>query len=256
MLRRRPVWPCVLLVPLLSGCNLSPLQNRIAVGEDRFVAFVADGPDGSADIYAGLPAGGELSRITFTPVDESHPALTPEGDMIAFLRHPPPAAMATPRLVVMNLLNGAERTIEASATAGPVEALAWQGDRTALLMRSAGVTWRIPFPASAGIPERLAGAERAAADSILDVILGTPPFARAMPCEGGDGICVIGPSGIPAVVSAEGRDPFRWGTDSLAWFEDGHVVARPLGPGAPRIIGWQETPANMRMGSYAWDDRR
>lgn len=251
-IRRRP-W--ILALALLAGCNLSPLQNRIEVGEDAFVAFVAEGADGSTDIFAGLPAGGEVSRITFTPVEESHPALTPSGDMIAFLRHPPPTAMATPRLVVMNLLNGAEREIETTATAGPVEALRWNADQTALLMRSAGVTWRIPFPVSAGAPVRLDGADRAAADSALDVLLGSPAFARALPCDGG-GVCVIGPTGVPTVVSAGGAHPFRWGTDSLAWFEDGSVVVRPFGPGAPRTITWQDAPAEMRMGSYAWNVAR
>ncbi len=247
--RRSPA--CALLAVTLAGCNLSPLQNRIAVGEDPYVVFVADGPDGSADIYAGVPAGGALSRITFTPVEESHPALTPSGEMIAFLRHPPPAAMATPRLVVMNLLNGAERELESSALAGPVEALTWESDGTAMLMRSAGMTWRIPFPRSRGAPQRLEGAERARADSALDVILGRPAFARAMPCDGG-GVCVVGPSGTPTQVGPAGRDPFRWGSDSLAWFEDDRVVVRPLGPGAPRLISWQDPPRNMRQGSYAW----
>lgn len=246
---------CALLALVLTACNLSPLQNRIAIGEDPFVAFVAEGSDGSTDIFAGVPAGGELSRITFTPVAESHPALTPLGDAIAFLRYPADAATGTPRLVVLNLLNGAERDFAASALAGPVEGLAWNADQTALLLRSAGETWRIPFPFGDEPPARLAGAERAAADSSLDVILGRPAFARAEPCDGG-GICVTGPSGEPAVVSATGHGPFRWGTDSLAWFDDERVVVRPLGPGAARTLSWQGMPANARQGSYAWNDRR
>jgi hypothetical protein len=243
--------PRALLALVLTGCSLSPLQNRIAVGEDRFVAFVGDGPDGHADIYAGLPAGGELSRITFTPVDESHPALTPLGDMVAFVRYPPPEATATPSLVVMNLLNGAERAIATIATAGGVDALAWNGDQSALLVRGAGMTWEVPFPEERGEPRRLEGAALAVADSALDVVLGTPAFARAMPCVDG-GICVVGPRGAPTVISRTGRQPFRWGSDSLAWFEDDRLMVRPLGPGAPRTITWQEMPAQMRQGSYAW----
>lgn len=243
---------CALLALTLAGCNLSPLQNRIAVGEDPFVAFVAEGADGRTDIFAGLPAGGELSRITFTPVAESHPALTPSGDAVAFIRYPPDAATATPRLVVLNLLNGAERDVATSALAGPVEGLAWNTDLTALLLRSAGVTWRIPFPFGDDPPVRLDGVARAAADSAIDVLLGEPAFARAGACDAG-GICVTGPSGAPAVVSASGHDPFRWGTDSLAWFEEGRVVVRPLGPGAARTLTWLEMPAHMRQGSYAWN---
>lgn len=239
-----------ILLLALAGCSLSPLQGRIEVGKDAFVVFVAEGSDGRTDLFAGLPSGGELSRVTFTPVAESHPALTRGGDMLAFLRYPPPTATATPRLVVLNLLNGAEREIATEATAGPVDALAWAPDRDALLLRGGGVTWRIPFPTGSGEPRRLDGAARAAADSLLDVLLGEPAFSRADACADG-GVCVTGPSGVPVELSARGRDPFRWGSDSLAWFEDGQVIVRPLGPGAPHAIAWKGTATRMRQGAYS-----
>lgn len=238
------------LLLALAGCSLSPLQGRIEIGKDAFVVFVAEGSDGRTDLFAGLPTGGELSRVTFTPVEESHPALTPGGDMVAFIRHPPPTATATPRLVVLNLLNGAEREFATAATAGRVDALAWAPGGDALLLRGDGATWRIPFPADRGEPVRLDGAARAAADSLLDVLLGDPAFSRAGACADG-GVCVTGPSGVPAELSAKGRDPFRWGSDSLAWFEDDQVIVRPLGPGAPHAIDWKGTATHMRQGTYS-----
>lgn len=255
MQSRPAIVPSIFLALALAACSLSPLQNRIEVGEERFVVFVAEGRDGRTDIFAGLPAGGELSRITFTPVEESHPALTPLGDAIAFIRHPPPSAMAIPRLVVVNLLNGAERTFEGTPLAGGVGGLAWSPDQDGLLLRSGSATWRIAFPFDGGDPVRLEGAARAAADSLIDVYLGTPAFARATACDGG-GVCVVGPSGEPTVLSRPGRDPFRWGSDSVAWFEDDRLMVRPLGPGAARTITWQVMPANMRQGSYAGNDGR
>jgi hypothetical protein len=238
------------LAVILAGCSFSPLQKRIAVGEEPFVVFVGEGADGRTDIFAGLPAGGELSRITFTPIEESHPTLTPEGDMVAFIRYPSETALSTPRLVVMNLLNGAERELETLATAGGIEAMAWAPDRDGLLVRDSESTWWVPFPD--GESRRVDGAERASADSLLDVLLGEPRFARAAPCPGGAGVCVTGPSGEPARLSSTGRDPFRWGSDSVAWFEDDRLLVRPLGPGAVRTIAWTGMPTGLRQGSYAW----
>lgn len=237
---------------MLVGCSFSPLQKRIAVGEEPFVVFVAEGEDGRTDIFAGLPAGGELSRITFTPIEESHPTLTPEGDMVAFIRYPSATAMATPRLVVMNLLNGAEREVETIATAGGVDAMAWAPTRDALLLRGVGATWHVPFPDGRGETRRLEGVELAEADSLLDVLLGDPPFGRAGACDDGTGICVVGPSGDPTMLSRTGTHPFRWGADSLAWFEEDRLRVRPLGPGAARTITWTAMPTRLREGSYAW----
>jgi DNA-directed RNA polymerase subunit beta len=65
----------------------------------------------------------------------------------------------------------------------------------------------------------------AQADSALMVRLGTPAFARAEMCSD-RGICVTGPSGIPSRVSVSGSSPFRWGSDSLAWFDGDRIMIR------------------------------
>jgi hypothetical protein len=245
-----------LLLLGLAGCSLSPLLNRIEVGSDAFVVFVGEGSDGRTNIFAGLPVGGELSQITYTPIAETHPALTRAGGAIAFVRASrDPASDPRPTLVVLNLLSGSERDLAFPDDPGAIRGIAWQDDQTAIDVSGANGSWRFPAPPAGGEPVRLTGAERAAADSATAVLLGRPAFARAAPCDSG-GICVIGPSGTSQQVSAEGHDPFRWGDDSLAWFEGNRVVVRPLGPGAPRIITWNRQIGAMRQGSYAKPDEK
>ncbi len=239
------------LLLALVGCSLSPLLNRIEVGSDAFVVFVGEGNDGRTNIFAGLPVGGELSQITYTPIAETHPALTRSGGAIAFVRASrDPASDPRPTLVVLNLLSGAERDLLFPDDPGTIRGIAWNDDESALYVTATDGSWRFPAPPASGEPARLDGAERAAADSATAVLLGRPAFARAAPCASG-GVCVIGPSGTPQQVSADGHDPFRWGDDSLAWFEGNRVVVRPLGPGSPRIITWDRPVAAMRQGAYA-----
>jgi hypothetical protein len=87
-------------------------------------------------------------------------------------------------------------------------------------------------------------------DTALMVALGTPAFARAEACLDG-GVCVIGPDGAPTQVSAVGSAPFRWGSDSLAWFEEEWITIRPLGPGNARRLDWRGGVEDPREGSYA-----
>ncbi len=241
----------LVLLITLAGCSLSPLLNRIDVGHDAFVVFVGEGDDGRTNIFAGLPTGGELSQVTFTPIAESQPALTHEGGAIAFVRASrDPASDPRPVLVVLNLLSGGERDFAFRDDPGPITGLAWNADETAIYARGANGTWRFPAPPAEGEPVRVAGAETASADSAVAVLLGRPAFARAERCDSG-GVCVIGPSGTPQMVSREGHDPFRWGDDSLAWFEGNGVVVRPLGPGSQRVVSWSRPVVGMRQGAYA-----
>lgn len=233
---------------LLGACSLSPLNRRIEVGEEPYAVFVAEGRDGWTDLFATLPGGGDPVRLTFTALVESRPRLTSRGDVVAFVRERRSGGEAD--LVVMNLLNGAERVLEMPPEAGPIEALGWSDDDRAIYLRTAAGHWRISAPPAPATVALLGAADLPAADSALAILLGTPAFARATLCDSG-GVCVVGPSGTATPLSEQGSGPFRWGRDSVAWFEDGAIVVRALGPGIPRRIEWTAELSNAREGSYA-----
>jgi hypothetical protein len=234
------------------ACSFSPLANRIEVGEEAFVVLVATGPDGMTDLHAVPAGGGTTARITFTPMVESSPALSRGGDVVAFLRGAD-SLPDTPRdLVVMNLLNGAERTLPVPVAAGHIDRLAWSEDGTALLLATATGSWAITAPPATPVATQLDGAAREAADSALTTWLGRPRFARAFNCPAGQGVCLIGPSGDTAVLASRGRDPFAWGQDSVGWFEGDAMYVRSLGPATPRPVSLgQRGPTGARQGTYA-----
>ena len=250
------MWRLTVVAALgVAACGFSPLTNRIDVGEEAFVVLVATGPDGFVDLYAVPAGGGTTARITFTPMIESHPALSRGGDVIAFLRSQD-TLPATPRdLVVMNLLNGAERTLTVPEVAGHIDRLAWSDDGTQLLLATATGTWAIGAPPGEPVATRLEGEARDIADSALTTWLGRPRFARAFNCPSDDnsvGVCLIGPSGDTAVLTRRGRDAFAWGMDSVGWFEGDAMYVRSLGPATPRPVSLgQRGPTGAGQGTYA-----
>lgn len=238
----------IMLALTLSACSLSPLHRKIKIGQEPFVVFVATGSDGKVDLFASAPTGGNPVRLTFTAMPEAMPRLTSRGEMVAFIRERLQGNGHD--LVVMNLLSGAERLLELPAEVGVVTALGWNRDETALYLRGPSARWRVsapPAPIEIALLDATASAE---ADSALMTVLGRPAFARAEPCAGG-GVCVIGPSGTPTQVSPTGAAPFRWGSDSLAWFDDEVIVIRSLGPGTPRRLSWAAGVRELHEGSYA-----
>jgi hypothetical protein len=160
---------------------MSPLSNRLQIGEEAFVVVVAEGEGGLGDLYA-LPAGGGAPlQITFTRVDESHPALTADGSVLAFIR----AGQKTggqPVVVLMNLLNGAERRVELPPGSAPVR-VAWSRDQTGLFIQTTTGMFSATAPPNASAAAPVGPADSAAADSALAVVLGTPAFATAGPCR-------------------------------------------------------------------------
>lgn len=250
MISRRLLVAGVLLSAL--GCSFSPLANRIDIGEEAFVVLVARGSDGFVDLFAVPAGGGTTARITFTAMPESHPALSRGGDVLAFLRGRD-TLPATPRdVVVMNLLNGAERTMPIPDGAGRIDRLAWSDDGTQLLLATATGTWAIAAPPAKPVAEQLQGNARDVADSALGTWLGRPRFARAFNCPAGAGVCLVGPSGDTAVLASRGRDPFAWGLDSVGWFEGDAMYVRSLGPATPRPVSLgQRGPSGARQGTYA-----
>lgn len=245
-----PLSPWVAVGLLLAGCRgtMSPLSNRLQIGEEAFAVVVADGEGGVGDLFA-LPASGGLPlQITFTRVDESHPVLTTDGSVMAFIR----AAQkdpTQPTVVLMNLLNGAERRIELPAGANPVR-LAWSTNQTRLFIATSHGTYQVDAPPQPPQLQPVAPADGAAADSALAVVLGDPPFAVAGPCRSGSGVCATTDSG-ESVLDSAGVDPLRWGPDSVAYVVRNTLQILPLGGGHLREVRPSRVLARMRQPAYA-----
>lgn len=234
------------LTLLASGCrgSLSPLSNRIEVGQEPFFVFVAEGEEGVGDLWAAKPAGGTPYRITFTRPDERLPALAPDGSMLAFVRARAPGDTAAGSLVVMNLLNGAERRVELAGN--PVDALAWSADGRAIYARRGEGILVLAAPPARGELTPVSPGNAPAADSAFRVLLGDPPIGEAVPCEDAPGICAVLATGEVTPLSPIAADPIRWPGDSVAYREGEEWVIRPLGGGATRTIRWASPVAHVR----------
>ncbi len=232
----------------MAGCNFSPLMNQIDVGEEAFVVLVGEGADGRADLFAVSSGGGALRQLTFTTLLERRPALTPEGALLAFLRMRDTLPTTPREVVVMNLLNGSERRLELPAEAGLPQALGWSDDQATLYVRTDRGAWALAAPPAGPLARAVAQGD-ARADTALALWLGSPRFARVIPCA--IGVCVITLRGDTTQLSASGRNPFRWGTDSVAWFDGERLMVRSLGPGLPRRVEWSSAPKGIRDGAYA-----
>jgi hypothetical protein len=240
----------VVAVALVSGaCSFSPLNHHIKIGEESFAIFVAEGVDHHVDLFAVPGTGGTAAQLTFTALIETHPRLSPRGDVVAFLRMRD-TLPGTPRdVVLMNLLGGGEVTIPMPASAGTPQLVAWADDETMLYIRTDRGAWQANAPPAKPDAKPVPAASAAVADSMLQLWLGTPRFARAFSCP--VGICVVGANGDTTAVAHNGTDPMRWGPDSLAWFDRNTIVVRSLGPGNSRIISWENGPNNPHDGTFA-----
>ena len=232
-----------LLGALACRGSLSPLSNRIAVGQEPYVVFVADGEEDVGDLFAAKPAGGAVYQITFTRVDERLPALSPDGTMLAFLRARAPGTVTGQVLVVMNLLNGAERQVDLEARTP--DAIAWARDGRRLYLRVGHSLLRSSTPPSSLGLEPVPAAERLAAESLLSVLLGDPPLAEAVPCDG-TGVCARFGDGTRQAIAPAASDPTRWLGDSIAYREAGQWIIRPLAGGRPRVLRMLKELGHMR----------
>ncbi|MFZ5623335.1 MAG: TolB family protein [Gemmatimonadota bacterium] len=244
------------VVLLGSACSsaLSPLKNKIKVGEEDFAVFAADGPGGQSDLFAVLAAGGSVHQLTFTQLAEDAPALSPDGGGVAFLRARAGADSGSRRVWVMNLLNGAERELPLPDGAGAPSEVAWSRDGRSIYVRTDAGLYRVAAPPADPAPARVSGTDSLAADSALALVLGDPPLARVTPCPAGvAGICVTTVTGETQVLEKEGRDPTRWGPDSLGFFVgDGNdFEVRPLGGGRSRRLLWKRVPNGAHHMTYA-----
>jgi hypothetical protein len=240
------IWGLLAVVGIVA-CrgSLSPIQNKIQVGEEAYAVFAADGEGGMGDLYAVRATGGPTFPITFSRVDESAPALSPDGSMLAFVRARS-VRDSTTELWVMNLLNGAERRLGAPAPVVRVTRAGWSRDGRTLYARSDHGTFRVAAPPAPPAPAWVDRTD-AEADSALMIILGDPPFARAEPCARQPGLCAVDRSGVTTVLSGDGYDAARWGDDSVGYFSENVLLVRPLGGGSLRQINFLRAPVRPRQ---------
>ncbi|MGH7594060.1 MAG: TolB family protein [Gemmatimonadales bacterium] len=231
------------------GCSFSPLNHRIDVGREPFLVFAGEGIDQHTDLFAVKAGGGDVVQVTFTPLIEQAPRLNPTGDVVAFLRMRDTLPASHRDVVLMNLLSGGEAELRIPAGDGQPRGVAWNTNGTSLYIRTDRGIWRSPAPPDAPVAP-VAPSDLATADSALDLWLGKPPFARVVDCVAG-GLCIIGPKRDTTALAPSGVDAMRWGDDSVAWFENGNVMVRSLGPGRLRRVLWRNPPMHPRDGSYA-----
>ena len=240
------------LLALLAACgdHFTPLQNRIAVGKEAYVVFVADGQGGQGDLYAVDAAGGLAYPFTYSLASESHPALDRSGVMLAFIRAQSDTAAGARKLWVMNLLNGSERELPLGTGIRP-EKVAWSRSGGTIFAATDSGLWALTAPPADAQPRRLAGPDSAAADSALMLLIGDPPIARIGACkpDAGD-ICALAAGRAPEVVDSPGRDPFQWGADSLGYFVGDRIYVRPLAGGRPRELRVEQAPAHVRQAAW------
>jgi hypothetical protein len=232
------------LVLVCACTGLSPLRGHAVVGRDAYAIFVGDAPGGQADLFAVRADGGPAFQITFTSVLEAAPALSPDGASVAFLRARTTADSAPGGLWVLNLLSGAERELPLPAGAAPPDRVGWSPDGRLIYVRAGSARYVVPAPPQAAAVRALGDTERARADSSFAVLLGDPPFGRAVPC--GQALCVQADTGSPSPFAQNAHDAVRWGTDSVAFLSGGDLIVRPLGPGRARRVEWSGVPARPR----------
>jgi hypothetical protein len=215
------------------------------------VIFVGEASDGSTDLFAASPGGGSVHQITFNRPVESHPTLAPSGTAVAYFRQPVSGDSTTRIVIVMNLVNAAERELELPPDAGAPLGITWRPSGTALLVRTTRGIWEMQPPPADPAPRRLVDELMGRAALQVAVTVGDPPFAIVDDCPDG-GVCSYPLDGsAPQKISPAGTGPFRWGADSVAWFDQDRIEVRPLGPGRSRHVMWTQAPARPRQGTYA-----
>lgn len=234
------------LLGLTSSCaSVTPLTNKIRVGEEPFVIGVGEGADGQTDLYAAPARGGSFVRLTFTRSEERFPRLSPTGTRVAFLRRS--AAGEGPwSLVVLDLLTNRESTSPFPRAGGEPVALGWSRDGNALVVRGAGYLMTPAPPGTLwlrGVPLDSIGW----ADSATAELLGEPAAARIAPCPGG--FCAISAERDTTRLGGV-TGPIRWGKDSVGYFVESRWEIRPLAGGRTRSPEWSGVPSHLRELTY------
>ena len=239
------------LVTAALGCrgSLSPLSNRLAVGQEAYLVFVATGEGGAGDLFASSAGGGTVFPISYTRVDESAPALSPDGVSLVFIRSRSTADSLSRSVWVMNLLSGTERELPPAEPGSRPTHLGWSRDGKTIYVKTDRGIEAVQAPPEAPEPRTLRG-DSAAADSALSVWVGEPVFAGVRPCPSEGALCVYPGASAPQALAPGSHDPVRWGRDSLGYFVGADLYVRPLGPGAQRRVSWSPLPVRPREPTY------
>jgi len=247
-------WWCIFpltshLLPL-TACSVTPLTNKIRIGEEPFVVAVGEGPDAMTDLYAAPAAGGTFVRFTFNRMQEAAPRLSSGGTQLVFLRSSPvETTHPEPEVVVLDLKTGSERGVRIPRPAGAARTAAWLAGDSIVVVRLDSGLWRFRVPPSPTDLRRLDAADRDRAQAALGVMLGDPPTVAVVPCAGG-GLCARTSGGEVAPLDPDGSGPVRWGGDSVGYFTARGFEVRPLAGGKSRWPQWSGAPARLRGLTY------
>jgi len=244
----------LVLVPLtffsISCGTIPPLRGKIDVGREAYAVFVG-GSGVSGDLYAVRANGGPAFPITYTPVAELAPALSPNGTDVAFLRSQSLRDTTPATIWVMNLLNGNERELELPQGAGIPERVGWSDDGNTVVVRAGPGLYQFDAPPAKPKARSVAPEESAAAESSLAVLLGDPVFARVVLCKRTTDLCLQTRRRGPGILAQAARDPVRWGPDSVAFLVGEDILQiRPLAKGRPRALNWSNVPARPRQVTF------
>lgn len=229
----------------LTSCAVTPLTNKIAVGEEAFVIGVGEGPDSLTDLFAAPAGGGNFVRLSFNRAIERAPRLAPEGVRVAFLRRAPASTQWS--LVILELRSGAEQRAPLPPEAGEPEVLGWSRDGQAVIVRAQGY-FQTVAPAGELALARLT-TDLGLADSLTGQLLGEPLRGKIEQCRDGNP-CILSATGELTLLGAGVTGAIRWGTDSVAYWSSGSFEVRPLAGGQRRRPDWQGRPAGLRDISY------
>jgi hypothetical protein len=224
---------------------MTPLTNRIKVGEEAFVIAVGEGPDGQTDLYAAPAGGGSFTRLTFNRPEERFPKISPDGGMVAFLRSVGGASGPPWSLVVLDLLTNGERATPLPAEVGEPVRLGWSRDGKRVVLCAQGY-FLMAAPPAAPAFTRFPADSLELADSLSRELLGDPPRGIVRECRNG-GLCIMAQTGELTLLDTAARDAVRWGADSVAYFLPGGFEVRPLAGGHSRQPVWAGSPARLRQ---------
>jgi hypothetical protein len=223
------------------------LRGKIDVGREPYAVFVG-GSGISGDLYAVRANGGPAFPITYTPVAELAPALSPNGTDVAFLRSQSLRDSTPATVWVMNLLSGSERELQLPKGAVAPERVAWGDEGKTVIVRAGEELYRFDAPPAKSEAQPVPPAESAAAESSLAVLLGNPVFATVVVCKRPTDLCLVTKRGAQGILAQAARDPVRWGTDSVAFLVGDNILQiRPLARGRPRALNWSNVPARPRQ---------
>ena len=230
---------------LIAGCGTTtPLAREVQIGTDAYAIFVGDGRGAGSDLYAVPGRGGQAIQLTYSPVEEVAPALSPDGGAVAFVRR---ASSGARTVWVLNLISGAERKIELPDSAALPVRVGWSLDGAGLYVETeGGAAWRAvapPRPADAQPVPR----SDPNADSALSVLVGSPRFARIEACisDGVPALCAVSDDGT-APLATGAASAARWGGDSVAYFVEEELLVRPLRGGRVRAVKVDAAPEHPR----------